>query len=79
MITKTKEYGAFGPKKSYFFPVDDRDENKPMTSQIRRTLTDLIYQTMDKEGRERLLSQLSDMTQAEGKEMIFEIRTSNWR
>jgi hypothetical protein len=79
MITKTKEYGAFGPKRSYFFPVDDSDENKPMTSQIRRTLTDLIYQTMDEDGRERLLSQLSDMTQAEGKEMIFEIRTANWR
>lgn len=79
MITKTKDYGAFGPKRSYFFPVDDRDEDRPMTKQMRRTLTDLIYQTMDEDGRERLLSQLTDMTQAEAKEMIFEIRTANWQ
>jgi hypothetical protein len=78
MITKTKEYGAFGPKRSYFFPVDDRDEDRPMTKQMRRILTDLIYQTMDEDGRERLLTQLSDMTQSEAKEMIFEIRTANW-
>lgn len=78
MITKTKDYGAFGPKRSYFFPVDDRDEDRPMTKQMRRTLTDLIYQTMDEDGRERLLSQLTDMTQAEAKEMIFDIRTANW-
>jgi hypothetical protein len=78
MITKTKEYGAFGPKRSYFFPVDDRDEDRPMTKQMRRTLTDLIFQTMNEEGRERLLAQLSDMTQAEAKEMIFDIRTANW-
>jgi len=79
MITKTKEYGAFGPKRSYFFPVDNRDEDRPMTKQMRRTLTDLIYQTMDEDGRERLLSQLTDMTQAEAKEMIFDIRTANWK
>ena len=79
MITKTKEYGAFGPKRSYFFPIDDRDENRPMTKQMRRTLTDLIFQTMDDDGRERLLSQLTDMTQSEAKEMIFDIRTANWR
>jgi len=79
MITKTKTYGAFGPKRSYFFPVDDRDENRPMTKQMRRTLTDLIYQTMDEVGRERLLAQLSDMTQSEAREMIFDIRTANWR
>ena len=79
MITKVQTAENYGPKRSYFFPVDDKDENKPMTSQIRRTLTDLIYQTMDEDGRERLLSQLSDMTQAEGKEMIFDIRTANWR
>jgi hypothetical protein len=78
MVIKTKEYGAFGPKRSYFFPVDDRDEDRPMTKQLRRTLTDLIYQTMDEDGRERLLSQLTDMTQAEAKEMIFDIRTANW-
>ena len=79
MITRTKEYGAFGPKRSYFLPVDDRDEDRPMTKQMRRTLTDLIFQTMDDDGRERLLAQLSDMTQAEAKEMIFDIRTANWQ
>ena len=78
MITKTKEYGAFGPKRSYFFPVDNRDEDRPMTRQIRRTLTDLIFQTMDDDGRERLLSQVSSMSQRDAKDMIFEIRTINW-
>lgn len=78
MITQTKEYGALGPKRSYFFPVDDRDENRPMTKQIRRTLTDLIFQVMNEEDRERLLSQVSGMSQRDAKDMIFEIRTINW-
>jgi hypothetical protein len=78
MITKTRTCGSFGPKRSYFFPIDNRDEDRPMTKQMKRTLTDLIYQTMNEAGRERLLSQLSDMTQAEAQEMIFDIRTANW-
>lgn len=78
MITKIKTADEYRPRKSFFFSIDDKDEDRPMSFQMRRTLTDLIYQTMDEEGRERLLEQLSGMTQSEAKEMIFEIRTNNW-
>ena len=79
MNTRVKTLEEYRPRKSFFFSIDEKDEDRPMTKEMRRTLTELIYQTMDEDGRDRLLSQLADMTQSEAKEMIFEIRTANWK
>ena len=70
MNTRIKTLEEYRPRRSFFFSIDEKDEDRPMTKEMRRTLTELIYQTMDEEGRERLLAQLVDMTQAEAKEKV---------
>ena len=78
MNTRVKTTESYKPTRSYF-PIEDEGYDDQITSRQRRVLTDLIFQYMFEDDRDRLLEQLDGMTKDDADEMICEIRSNNWR
>ena len=79
MNTRVKTLEEHKPKRSYF-PIEDESYNDLITPRQRRVLTDLIFQYMFEDDRDRMLEQLNELTKDEAEEMIFEIKSTNhWR
>ncbi len=75
---KTAE-NHLGPRKDYYFPIEDIDRKDSITLKQSRILKDLIFQYMFEDDRDRMLDQLPDLTHEEASDLIEEIRYANWR
>ena len=78
MNTRVKTMEEYRPRRSYF-PIEDESYGDSITPRQRRVLTDLIFQYMFEDDRDRLLEQLDGMTKYDADEMISDIRSNNWR
>jgi len=77
MNTRVKTLEEYRPRRSYF-PIEDEGHYDSITPRQRRVLTDLIFQYMFEDDRERLLENLDGMTKYDADEMISDIRSNNW-
>jgi len=74
MTTKSKS--CFGPRRGYDFPEYYAREDM-ITDRQRRVLTNYIQTLQDEHERERMLSELDEMSCDEADDMIFQV--SKWQ
>ena len=67
-----------GPRRGYYFPMEDTSEGMA-TYQQKRNLTDLICYHIDAEQRENYLNQLRDLSKQDAEYWILEFEMGMWK